>query len=143
MIEADLHHEYGLDLLDFFRGQYSWRKLENLIRRLPSWSLTTEAMANDDDLAEVMADQPQGPSTGPRLSEYTPEAARLDVLTDRVGELIGVVMQVAGGNAPRLRPARRPDTALARAEKRRVDKRMGSLVAEVEAAQQRWSEQHN
>lgn len=142
MVEADLHHEYGLDLLDFFRGRHSWRKLSNLIRQLPSWSLTTEAMANDDDLADMMADQPQTVA-GPRVSEYTPEVARLDLLLDRVSELIGVSIQVAGGKAPRLRPAKRPETAFSRAQKRRTNQRMGSLIAEVETAQQRWSEQHN
>lgn len=93
-------------------------------------------MANDDDLAESLNEQ-QADSTGPRLSEYTAEVARLDVLADRLSELIGVVIQVAGGRAPMVRPAKRPETALSRAEKRRTDQRMGALIAEVEAAQQR------
>lgn len=93
-------------------------------------------MANDDDLAESLGEQ-QADSRGPRLSEYTAEVARLDVLVDRLSELIGVVIQVAGGRAPRVRPAKRPETALSRAEKRRTDQRIGALIAEVEAAQQR------
>lgn len=141
MVEADLHHEYGLDLLDFFRGRHSWRKLSNMIRQLPSWSLTTEAMADDDDLADMMADQPQS-SSAPRVSEYTPEVARLDLLLDRVTELIGVSIQLAGGKAPRMRPAKRPETAFTRALKRRTEQRIGSLIAEVEAAQHRWADQH-
>lgn len=126
----------GLDLLDFFRGRHSWRKLANLIRQLPSSSRTTEAMANDDELADSL-----GPQTasyaGPRVSEYTPEVARLDVLVDRVSELIAVSIQAAGGKAPRIRPAKRPETAFTRAQKRRTDQHIGSLIAEVEAAQQR------
>ena len=93
-------------------------------------------MANDDDLAETLGEQ-QADSTGPRLSEYTAEVARLDVLVDRLSERIGVVIQVAGGRAPRVRPAKRPETALSRAEKRRTEQRIGALIAEVEAAQQR------
>lgn len=142
MIEADLHHEYGLDLLDFFRGRLSWRKLSNLIRQLPSDSLTTEAMANDDELAESMQATTDDNDSGPRVSEYSAEVARLDLLVDRVSELISVVVQVAGGKAPRVRPRKRPETAVSRAQKRRSEQRMSSLVAEVEAAQQRWSEQH-
>lgn len=137
-VEADLHQFYGLDLLDFFRGRHSWRKLLNLIRQLPSRSLTTEAMANDDELAEMIADQPMT-DTGPRVSEYTPEVARLDVLLDRVAELIAVTIQVAGGKAPRVRPAKRPETAYSRAHRRRTEQRIGSLIEEVEAAQQRFS----
>lgn len=95
-------------------------------------------MANDDDLADSLVDQPAGDS-GPRISEYSPEAARLDVLVDRMSELISVTLQVAKYKAPRVRPARRPETAFSRAQKRRTDQRIGSLIAEVEAAQQRAS----
>jgi hypothetical protein len=126
----------GLDLLDFFRGRHSWRKLSNLIRQLPSSSRTTEAMANDDEFADRVGPQ-AATDTGPRVSEYTPEVARLDVLVDRLSELIAVSIQLAGGKAPRVRPARRPETAFSRAEKRRTERRIGSLIAEVEAAQQR------
>lgn len=126
----------NLDLIDFFRGRYSWRKLANLVRQLPSSSRTTEAMANDDELADSLGDQPAGDSS-PRISEYTPEVARLDVLVDRMSELISATIQVAGGKAPRVKPAKRPETAFSRAQKRRTDQRIGSLIAEVEAAQQR------
>ncbi|MGY4543256.1 hypothetical protein ACVWY0_003189 [Arthrobacter sp. UYNi723] len=129
----------GLDLLDFFRGRHSWRKLANLVRQLPSSSRTTEAMANDDELAEMLVDQPTKGDSGPRVSEYSPEAARLDVLVDRISELIAVSIQVAGGKAPRVRPVKRPETAFSRAQKRRSEQRIGSLIAEVEAAQQRAS----
>lgn len=126
----------GLDLIDFFRGRYSWRKLSNLVRQLPSSSRTTEAMANDDELAESLGPQ-EGSDTGPRLSEYTPEVARLDVLVDRLSELIAATIQLNGGKAPRVRPAKRPETAFSRAEKRRREQRIGSLIAEVEEAQKR------
>lgn len=142
-IEADFHREYGLDLLDFFRGRHSWRKLADLIRRLPPSSLTTEAMAEDDELADQIVDRPEQPGAGPRVSEYTAEVARLDLLADRISELIAVVVQVAGGKAPRVRPARRPETALTRAQQRRATQRVGSLIAEVEAAQQRWAEENS
>lgn len=93
-------------------------------------------MANDDELAELMLDQPQG-DTAPRLAEYTPEVARLDALLDKLGELISVTVQVAGNKAPRMRPARRPETALSRALRHRSEQKVADLIAEVEAAQQR------
>lgn len=135
-IEADLQHHYRVDLLDFFRGRRSWRQLLNFIQKLPSSSLTTEAMADDDELAALMADRPVT-NTGPRLSEYTAEVARLDIILDRLSELISVTLQLNGGKAPRLRPAKRPETAYARLQRRRTEDKLGSLIAEVEAAQQR------
>jgi hypothetical protein len=137
-VEYDLHHELGLDILDFFRGRLSWAKLTRLIRQFPSDSLTAEAMAEDDELAEAYADQPVSDS-GPRVSEYTAAVARLDVLTDRIGDLISLVHQVATNKPLRVKPARRPETAFGRVAAKRRDQRMSSLVAEVEAAQERWS----
>ncbi|AZS11713.1 tail assembly chaperone [Arthrobacter phage Maja] len=141
-IEYDLH-QMGLDLIDFFRGRHSWRKLSNLVRQLPSSSRTIEAMADDDEMADMMMDAPKAADTGPRLSEYTPEVARLDVLVDRLSELISATIQVHGGKAPRIRPAKRPETAFSRAEKRRTEQRISSLIAEVEAAQERASTAQN
>lgn len=100
-------------------------------------------MANDDELAEMIGDSEAGKRHSPRLSEYTPEAARLDVLADRIGELISATYQAAGGKPLRVKPAQRPETAFARAQKRRTEQRISSLIAEVEDAQQRWSAQNN
>jgi hypothetical protein len=108
-----------------------------MIQQLPSTSRTTEAMANDDAYADAIGEQASKGSKGPRVSEYTPEVARLDVLVDRVSELISTTVQVHGGKALRVRPSIRPETAFSRAEQRRTDQRLGSLIAEVEAAQQR------
>ena len=127
----------GLDLLDFFRGVHSWRKLATLVRQLPSSSHTTEAMANDDELAESYSDQEPSKSSGPKLSEYTAEVARLDAILDRITELIATTVRMNGGKAPRIRPATRPETAFTRAQQRRADKKMSALIAEVEEAQQR------
>ena len=130
-----------MDLLDFFRGRRSRRQLLNFIQKLPSSSLTTEAMANDDELAEMILaheDETSKPeNTGPRVSEYSAEAARLDLIYDRLGELIAATIQLHGGKSPRVRPAKRPETAYARARRRRSEQRIGSLIAEVEASQKR------
>jgi hypothetical protein len=114
-----------------------------MIQRLPSSSRYVEAMANDDEFAASFLDTPAKTDTGPQLSEYTPEVARLDLLLDRLSELISATIQVNGGKAPRIRPAKRPETAFSRLEKRRTEQRIGSLIAEVEAAQERASAAHN
>lgn len=93
-------------------------------------------MAEDDEIAEMSGELPDG-AGNPRVSEYTPEVARLDVLIDRVSELVGITIQAAGGKAPRIKPVKRPETAYARAAKRRSMDRVSSLIAEVEASQQR------
>lgn len=113
-----------------------------MIQQLPSWALTIEAQANDDELAEMLAGAASSVDTGPRLSEYTPLVARMDRLTDAMSELIVLVASVAGGKPGKPRPAKRPETAFTRAERRAETARHESLVDEVAQAQQRWAEKH-
>lgn len=138
-LEVDLHR-MGLDLLDFFRGKYSWRKLHNLVTKLPSTSLSAEAMAQDDELADGWLDSLDShKDTGPRLAEYTLEAQRLDLVTDLLQKLIGTLEAVHGGKPGRVRPAKRPETAIQRAKDARTHARFTSLLDEVAEAQVRWS----
>jgi len=148
-IEADLHHHYQLDLLDFFRGRHSWRKLANLLKRLPSTSQMVEALADDDEvgeaaLRELEAEQkgkkPKGKS-GPRLSEYSADVARLDVISDQLQGIQRVLAMMATHKPQaQIRPARRPETAFDRAKWRARVNRHDALVSEVEAAQARFRE---
>ena len=73
-IEYDLHATFTLDLLDFFRHKYSWRKLEALLSRLPSGSAFWAAKADDDEAAAAWlaqsGDRPQRP-VGPDLQEMS------------------------------------------------------------------------
>lgn len=143
-LEYDLHHFLGLDLLDFFRGRYSWRKLRSLIGKLPSTSLSQEAMAQDDELAEELGEAiGNHKDTGPRLAEYTLEAQRLDEVTDLLQKLIATVIAVVGGKPGHARPAKRPETAFTRARDARALARHNSLLDEVATAQERWSATHN
>lgn len=142
-IEADLHHEYGVDLLDFFRGRYSWRKLRVLMQKLPSTSLMNEAMAQDDELAaEFIGTIEDHKDPGPRLTEYTLTVERLDVLSDQIKSLAATIISVAGGKPGQPRPAKRPETALSRARDARALARHNSLLDEVAAAQERWTASH-
>lgn len=142
-LEYDLHHFLGLDLLDFFRGRHSWRKLRSLIVKLPSTSLSQEAMAQDDDLAQELGDAiGNHKDTGPRLAEYTLEAQRLDLVTDLLQGLTATLVAANGGKPGRVRPAKRPETAFTRAREAATMARFNSLLDEVAAAQERWSASH-
>lgn len=49
LIEADLHRYYHLDLLDLFRpGRLSWRKLDVLLKHLPTDSAAARAIAGTE-----------------------------------------------------------------------------------------------
>lgn len=147
-IEADFHREYSLDLLDFFRGKHSWRKLHSLLDRLSGTSLLRESIANDDEVAQrIMADtadtkKPSPPDPGPRVSEYSPEVQRLDELIDKVTILTATVVGMLGGKARPGRPAQRPQTAFTRARQAQAAARHHSLLDEVADAQARWVERH-
>lgn len=131
-----------MDLVDFFRGRYSWRKLLVLIGRLPSTSATVEAQLDDPEFAEWALSQPDGGPRGPRLSEWSAEVNRLTDIHDRLGELINAVVASAGAKPKRVPPTPRPYTALDRARLSRVRGRHAELVAEVKAAQERWARTH-
>lgn len=143
-LEYDLHHFLGLDLLDFFRGRHSWGKLLRLIAKLPSTALSREAMAQDDDLAREAGDAiGKHKDTGPRLAEYSPEAQRLDTVTDLLQNLIATLLAVNNQKPGRVRPAKRPETAFTRAQAALTQSRFNNLLDEVAAAQERWSASRN
>lgn len=144
-VEADLHAEYRLDLLDFFRGAYSWRKLHALVKRLPQSSRLAVAMADDDELVKGLdLSSLKGRGGRPPLAGYSPEAQRLDNVVDAVNALTRVVLQVVGERPPPAHPVTRPETALTRAERAASEARLGSLVDEVAEAQARAeAAQHN
>lgn len=131
-------HDRGLDLIDFFRGKHSWRKLLNITSRLPVSSAFVEAQLNDPEYAEWVLAQPERPPQPPRLTDWTPEVAALTDLRDRVVELIGVTVRAANGKPGPFRPAPRPVTAIDRARAQARNRRHQDLVAEVKAAQARW-----
>lgn len=137
-IEVDLHREYGVDLLDFFRGRYSWRKLALMIQKLSSRALFHEALLDDAEFAEQFVDAPES-SSAPRVSEYTAEVSRLDLVIEHLAALTATVTALAGGRPGRLKPMPRPETALTRLERERSTQRHNSLVDEVLQAQERWS----
>lgn len=127
-------------MLDFFRGVHSWRKLANLLDRLPLSSAYREAWSNDPEVADFLLDQPEPPPSRPQvpLSEYDTQTALLADVLDRLGDVIVAVVGSAGGKPPKLPPAPRPVTGVERARARRERLAHEALVDEVKAAQERW-----
>lgn len=76
------------------------------------------------------------------LSEYDTHASLLADVIDRLGDVLSVLMAQNGGKPGRITPAPRPITGVERARKRMADEKHDALVAEVNAAMQRWDAAH-
>ena len=132
-IEADLHHWYGLDLLDFFTGRYSPRKLMVLIDGLPRTSHLRQAMSLDVELyreskQQEREDGAQPPSPSPPLSEFSMEAEILAAVVDRLGEVIQATIAAAGSKKKiKIKPWPRPETAAVLERRRRRQEVMEHL----------------
>lgn len=140
-IEYDLHDRFGLDLIDFFRGEHSWRKLGNLVSRLPVSSAFMEARLNDPEIAEAIleSDGGEGPPPRPSLADYSPEVAVMSQAVNRLGEVVAAITWLGGGKPPRVTPLPTPLTGVDVARARREDRRHRELVDEVAEAQKRWA----
>lgn len=140
-IEFDLHRYLGLDLLDFFRGRHSWRKLLALLPQLPHGSAYWAARADDDEAAEAyLAAHPDDPERGPGGLPLTELSLSVQLQAQAVDMLRVVAARIealGGGKPPAVVPIPRATTALQRAKDRSVDAYVTELVAEVERAQAR------
>lgn len=135
-----MHHECGIDLLDFFRGRYSWRKLFSLISLLPSRSKLGIAQAEDEDFAEriLKLREDDDASGTPPLESFTPEVAAITNLLDRVGEVASLLETLITHQAPKqVQSSPRPVTAFDRVRQRMAWDVHTELVDEVEEARQR------
>lgn len=144
-IEYDLHARLGLDLLDFFRGTYSWRKLLGMLDRLPSGSAYWAARLDDDAAAAELAalhkaqgveDKP-APSAPPALAEMELSNQLLMELVDGVSAAVDRLERLGGASGDPPKPMPRPLTARARLAARREHTQYTDLVAEARAAQAR------
>lgn len=131
---------YALDLVDFFRGRYTWRKLLTLLDHLPASSAYAEAMADDEERAEWLASLPQDSTArAPRLSQWTPEVDLLAAILDRLGDVIRATIASGGGKPGDSPPYPRPTTAIDRARRTARYRRHLDLVEEVRQAQDRYA----
>jgi hypothetical protein len=122
----------GIDLGTEWRAR-RWRRLLNLIDRLPRNSAYIAAVAADDDVADAIAQRDDGDQVGQRreLTDWTADVELLSMLYDRVGELIQATVASRGVRPTRLQPAPRPVTALERARRRARIRQHDDLVARV------------
>lgn len=75
-----------MDLGELWRAR-KWRKLLNLIDRLPRWSLFQEAKANDPEIARQLVGV-ELPEYQHRFSEWTPEREAIASLYDLMAILV-------------------------------------------------------
>jgi hypothetical protein len=92
-------------------------------------------MAQDDEfvaqLLRNQSDDEEPRQTGPRLSEFTPEAEALYALLDRLADVIAVTQAVNGQKPKRIKPVPRPHTAFDRQRIRERQRQHLSLVARL------------
>lgn len=145
-IEYDLHTRAGLDLLDFFRGKYSWRKLLVILDHLPVGSAYWAARAGDDELAEELAvklraDEKRGAPTqeggAPALSDMTLTNQTLMSLVDAAMITNALLDRLGGGKPSQPSFLNRPATALEKAKALVEAEKMTDLMNEVAEAQAR------
>lgn len=108
-IRADLFREYGVDLAEWWTDR-RWRGLLELIDMLPTASLTREAVVNDPEAAQYMAEarwaaensDEQGEPWAPRVAEWDLHAA---LLRDLIQTVTALQETVYSGFARRKPPA--------------------------------------
>lgn len=129
-----------MDLLDFFRGVHTWRRLLVLLAGLPPRSRLAIAQAEDDELAEqylqLYGDKDQ-PARAPHLGEYGPEAQRLDRLINAAEAIFKRISDALGAKTTLPPPPPQPRTAIERARERASMARLEALTDEVHAAMRR------
>lgn len=108
----------GLDLLDWFRGRWSWDHLLRIASRLPPGSHYRSAMADDDELAAQIAEVHGPPSKRPKRSRpalegFTTEVSYLHRIANRLDYLGWATFAAQAGKRKGRppAPAKGPETA--------------------------------
>lgn len=112
-----------MDLLDWFRGVYPWRKLERLIGQLPWWSKYKLLLADDDEYAEQVRALSGGSagSRRPTMAEWDPHRELVAELRDGFAQVQAAIAnsnRTKGSQAVKPKPVPRPKTATQRADAR-------------------------
>lgn len=106
-----------------------WRLLLNLIDHLPRDSFYREALATDEEIAELWADQ-ELPKFEQRFSESSPVVELLRGIYNRLGLAINATVVTSGhGNKPlNLDSWPQPVSAISKAQERRKHSTHEALV---------------
>lgn len=99
----------------------------NLIDHLPSDSYFAEALSQDEELAEQLADRPES-DRKERVSEWSPLRAELVAIVERLESLQATIIATSGGKPSRPKPRPRPETALDRVRRQQRYAKHRSLV---------------
>lgn len=139
-IAADLNETYQIDMLAVFTGDMLPDQVLSRIDQLPRHSRMSEAIAQDDELAELMADTPVGSAVAIKFTEYTPEVERLTVIVNSLGAIFSAIAAIAGSNA-QLPQLHGPVGAADRFKERQIQQEFDDIVADVTRAHQLWKSQ--
>jgi hypothetical protein len=132
--EQDLWEVHRLDLTGEWQSR-RWRRLLNLLDGLRRTSHVSEALAMDEELAEIYLENERRREARPggsrRYSEFTVEAELLSNVVDRLGELVIAQAMGRGARRRKVEPMPRPETALHRVRQRRARSTHQYTVARV------------
>lgn len=131
-----------MDLLDFFRGRWSWAKLLRLVGRLPEGSQYWAARLDDDELAEAFlaredkhADK-DGRPEGLRFEEMSSTNQLLASVVDGLS-LVSAQLDALMGHEGKATPYPRRVAAVERARERAEIAKDDWIARAVEAGQSR------
>lgn len=112
-----------------------WRRLLNVIDRLPRDSRYVEEVTQDEEVAEQLLENPPKELTSKksfrRMSEWSPVVELLTVCVNRLAELTQAVAALGGAKPRKIPPAPLPETAMDKVRRRRRDRNHKALVALV------------
>lgn len=116
-----------------------WRRLLNLIVRLPRASHFYQAMSLDEEHVAMILSSRQhdeqeqkGAVVAPPMSEYTSTVERLDRVIDALGGLTTAVLAAGGAKKlPKVQPQPRPETAFENVKMRQQWEKHRAVVARV------------
>ena len=118
-------------MLDFFRDKLSAQEILDYLEHLPRTSAYHTAIAEDEDLAEQMADIPDQKPGPPRLAEFSPEVQVMAEVRDLLATLINVQIARAGKRPSKVKPYPRPVSAVEQVRQRHRYQQHRSLVAQL------------
>ncbi len=103
-----------------------------MIDHLPRASAYMQAMVEDEELAEQIADEPDSKTLPTRqMRDWTPVVELLSVIADRIAENTQVVAATAGAKPHRIEPMPRPGSALERVREHKRRTHHRKVVAMV------------
>ncbi|WP_156193421.1 hypothetical protein [Corynebacterium kalinowskii] len=115
-----------IDLDDFFLGYRSWETLVELVHMLPQGSAYWAAVADDDELAELVIDSLK-PNPRPPLHGWT----SLHESLATIAEFCEAILAAVTNSDQPFRGQPRPEKAIERVEKRRLKSKGDALLRMV------------